>query len=257
MGSMAIATTPEADIEREAERLLAAAEAEGIPIRLIGGMAIRLLAGPRLHPAFRREVQDLDFVVPRQRAVALEKLLVGGGYRPNQEFNALNAARRMLFDDVGHGRQVDVFVGRFEMCHRLPLVERIELRPGSLPAADVLMTKLQIVSLNEKDRRDIFALLHSHEIARGDEDAINLDRIVELTSHDWGLQRTFELNLGRLSEALPGLPLDAADRAELGQRIEAISTAIDEAPKSRKWRLRARVGERVQWYEEPEEVDRG
>jgi hypothetical protein len=252
----------EADLAAEAVRLLEGIEAEGVEARLIGGMAIRLIAGERLDPVFHREIADLDFVAARGAGRPLGELLETAGYEPEREFNALNGARRMLFMDPVHGRQVDVFVGSFEMCHTLPLTERLGARPRTLPAAELLMTKLQIVELNAKDRGDAFALLHAHEVAEADLDASGVDaidaaRIAELTSRDWGLQRTFELNLERLREAVGELPLEAGERAAIEARIERLGAAIDAAPKSRKWKLRDRVGERKRWYEEPEEVDRG
>jgi hypothetical protein len=253
--------SPAADLSGEAIRLLSAAEAEGIETRLIGGMAIRLIAGERLDPAFEREIADLDFVVARKGGSGLAELLADSGYQPDAEFNALNGARRMLFWDPAHGRQVDVFVGAFEMCHALPLADRLQQRPQTLPAAELLMTKLQIVELNAKDRGDIFALLLAHEVADSDlgpggADAINAGLIASLTSQDWGLQRTFELNFERLEEALGGLGIDAGDRELIRDRIARLRAEIEAAPKSRKWKLRDRIGERKQWYETPEEVDR-
>jgi hypothetical protein len=249
-------TEIEPDIEREARRLLAEIARAGLDARLIGGMAIRLLAGAALHPRFEREIQDLDFVVTKKHRRDTERLLVDAGYAPEPEFNALNGARRLLFLDRTHGRQIDVFVDRFEMCHVLPLTERLTHMPHTLPAAEVLMTKLQIVQLNAKDRGDIYAVLHTHEIAPRDEQAINVERVTALTAEDWGLQRTFELNLERLSSQLPEEPLDPESRDVIAGRIEALAAAIAAAPKSRRWKLRARVGERKRWYEEPEEVDR-
>src|SRR5690348_8563843 len=120
-----MAGAPEADLTGEALRLLSAAEAEGITARLIGGMAIRLIAGERLDPVFAREIADLDFIVRRKGGMRMGELLRASGYEPDLEFNALNGARRMLFWDRSHGRQVDVFVGSFEMCHALPLAERL------------------------------------------------------------------------------------------------------------------------------------
>ena len=142
------------------------------------------------------------------------------------------------------------------MCHELPLTERLTQLPDTLPAAEVLMTKLQIVQLNAKDRGDLYALLRSHEVADHDDRAINVGRITALTAEDWGLQRTFEINLDRLSAALAEEGLDDESRAVIAGRIEALAAAIEAAPKSRRWKLRARVGERKRWYEEPEEVDR-
>ena len=252
---------PEPDLAGEALRLLSAAEAEGITTRLIGGMAIRLISGERLDPAFAREIADLDFIVGRKGGLNLGELLAASGYEPDVEFNALNGARRMLFWDRSHGRQVDVFVGSFEMCHALPLADRLEQRPHTLPAAELLMTKLQIVELTAKDRGDAFALLHAHEVSDSDrdakgEEAINVSVISSLTSRDWGLQRTFEINFERLSESVGDLRIETSGKVLISERIERLRAEIEAAPKSRKWKLRDRIGDRKQWYETPEEVDR-
>jgi hypothetical protein len=258
---MAATGTTEADLVAEAERLLAAIDAAGVRARLLGGMAIRLLLGDRMDPIFEREIADLDFVCASGAGRRLGEVLVEAGYLADEQFNALNGARRLLFVDPLHGRQIDVFVGSFEMCHGLPLAERIEARPGTLPAAELLMTKLQIVELNRKDQRDAFALLDGAEVAdadRGDDgaDAINAARIASLTAQDWGLQHTFELNFERLRETVAELELADGRRERVAARIDALADAIDAAPKSRRWKMRARIGERKQWYEEPEEVQR-
>lgn len=258
---MAATGPTEADLVAEAERLLAAIEAAGVEARLLGGMAIRLLLGGRMDAIFEREIADLDFVCASGAGRRLGGTLVESGYLADEQFNALNGARRLLFVDPVHGRQIDVFVGSFEMCHELPLAERLEARPGTLPAAELLMTKLQIVELNRKDQRDAFALLDGAEVADADRggdgtDAINAARIAALTAQDWGLQRTFELNLERLRNSVEELELAAARRAAIAARIERLQGAMVAAPKSRRWKLRARIGERKQWYEEPEEVQR-
>ncbi len=252
---------PRADLSEEAGRLLTEVAAAGVPARLIGGMAIRLLLGPRLDPIFEREIADLDFVCDSGAGSSLGKVLVAAGYLGDEQFNALNGARRLLFVDPVHGRQIDVFVGRFEMCHELPLAERIGVHQDTLPAAELLMTKLQIVELNRKDQRDAFALLDGAEVGIGDvaadgAPAIDATRIASLTSQDWGLQRTFDLNLERLRGSLEALELDPDRRAAIGTRVDRLAAAMEDAPKSRRWKLRARIGERKQWYEEPEEVRR-
>jgi hypothetical protein len=255
LAAMTIEGSPiQADIRAEALRLLAEVDRLDLQARLIGGMAIRLLAGDRMPAVFERPIQDLDFIVGKRAARGLSSMLVEAGYLADEQFNALNGARRMLFIDPAHGRQIDVFVESFEMCHSLPLSSRIDVRAGTLPAADVLMTKLQIVELNAKDRGDLYALLASHDVRAGDEDAIAVDRIASLTSGDWGLQHTFELNLERLRSGLPEVPAQVRDA--VAGRIDALARAMEAAPKSRKWKVRAKVGERKRWYEEPEEVDR-
>jgi Uncharacterised nucleotidyltransferase len=255
------ATPIEPDIHAEAQRLLAEIERTGIAARLIGGMAIRLLAADHLPAAFERPIQDLDFILSKRHRPEWGTLMIDSGYAPQERFNALHGAHRLLYDDPSHGRQIDVFVESFSMCHELPLAERIPVRPHTLPPADVLMTKLQIVQLNEKDRRDLYALLYSHTVSAGREGEggggdIDVERIVALTANDWGLQHTFELNLSRLRAALPEQPLDAAEAASVAERIDLLAQALERAPKTRRWKLRAKVGERKRWYEEPEEVDR-
>ena len=176
---------------------------------------------------------------------------------PNKTFNAMHGARRLLFYDEPNGRQIDVFVGAFEMCHQLPLQERLKVDRPTLPLADLVLTKLQIVKLNRKDAYDLYSLLLSHPIADHDDDAINRAWIANLCARDWGLFRTVELNLEWLSTGVEVPELTTAEMATIRERLQAIGDAVQSAPKSGKWRMRARVGDRVRWYEDPEEVEKG
>jgi hypothetical protein len=240
----------------EASRLLAAAREREVPLRLLGGVAIQIMLGERMDERFQRESADLDFLTTKRSGRAVEELLASAGWQPERQFNALNGARRLLFEDAPSGHKIDVFVESFEMCHVLPLAERMSVREDTLPAAELAMTKLQVVSLNTKDRNDLYALLHALEVAEHDDDAINAVRISELTSSDWGLHHTFELNFARLRDGLAEVGLSEPEQATVRARIDALHEAIEQAPKSRGWRMRARIGERKRWYEEPEEVER-
>jgi hypothetical protein len=149
-----------------------------------------------------------------------------------------------------------VFVELFEMCHALPLADSLGQPGPSLPATDLLMTKLQIVQLNAKDRDDCYALLSGSALGAGDPAAIDPARIARLTAGDWGLHHTLELNLGRLRADLAARQLPGGGAERISAAIAAVADAIDAEPKSRAWRLRARIGERKVWYDEPEEVKR-
>lgn len=243
-------------LAQEARRLLAAAELQQAPLRLIGGMGIRLLLGERMHPRCERKIEDLDFITTRKGARAVERLLSEQGWQPLAGFNALHGHRRLLFEDREGERKLDVFVERFEMCHTLPLAQRIDVQPLTLPAAELTMSKLQIVQLNAKDVSDLYALLDALQVAEHDEDAINAARIAELTGADWGLHHTFELNLSRLLDGVDSAELGEQNAARVRRGIEALQQALQGAPKTRGWRLRARIGERRRWYEEPEEAER-
>jgi hypothetical protein len=240
-----------ADVVAEGRRLLDAAGAE-VPLRLLGGAAIAIRT-PALPPALAREYGDLDFVAAPGTTTAVSRLFAGAGYVADTAFNTLQGKRRLIFYDES-GRKADVFVGSFEMCHRVPVAERLELEPLTLPLAELLVTKLQIVELNDKDVRDALALLAAHAVEERDGDAVNAGRVAALCAGDWGLWRTLTANLREVAERAPDYGLDAAAGAAVGAGVERLLARVDAEPKSRAWRLRARVGERVRWYELPEDV---
>jgi hypothetical protein len=185
----------------------------------------------------------------------LLKLFAELGYDGDERRNELQGHRRLLFWDTANQRQVDVFVGTFEMCHKLPLAERLTLAPDTLPLADLLLTKLQVFALNDKDRRDILTLLYHHPlVGSDDEPGVNAQHVAKLCAGDWGLWKTVTLNLDRAREGLGEYGLTEGQTRVLIGRLDGLRERIDAAPKSARWKLRARVGERVQWYEEPEEV---
>ena|SRR6266508_215478 len=245
------------DIESEARRIVAAGQAQGLLLRLLGGLAVRIHSPSASHRALARAYPDMDFVIPARRSHAGEKLLSGLGYEPNKNFNLLNGDSRLLFYDNAHERQIDVFVGQFEMCHRLPIAERLDKESLTIPLAELLLTKLQIVHLNEKDVRDICALLLDHPLGDADDETINLPRIAQLCAEDWGLWKTVGVSLDKVRDFSDTYGLEDGQRCTIGERLGRLREALDQVPKSLKWKVRAAVGERVQWYELPEEVRRG
>ncbi len=238
----------------EGQGLCADAEQHGVQVRLMGGVGIRLLLGERFPSRYERPYRDLDIIIRRKQRRDVEALLSARGWEPAGAFNALGGGRRLLFEDPASDAQIDVFVESFEMCHTLPFAESLGHPGPTLPATDLLMSKLQIIELNPKDRGDCYALLEGCEIADGNHRAIEPRRVAGLTAEDWGLHHTFELNLERLQRALDSAA--DADVERISGAIAQLSEVIEQAPKSRAWKLRARIGERKRWYEEPEEVDR-
>jgi hypothetical protein len=220
---------------------------------LLGGVAVRLRAA-EVPAGLERDYKDLDFAVPKGAGKAAATVLREAGYEPEVAFNAMNGKERMLFHDPEHGRQVDVFVGSFRMCHEIPFGGRLAPGEPTVPLAELLLTKLQIVELNEKDVRDMVLLFWGHDVAERDGDSINARRVAELCAADWGLWRTITANLERCRQHLDEYPLLAAGRERVSARIGAVLERIEVEPKSRGWRLRAKIGERRRWYELPEEV---
>jgi hypothetical protein len=245
----------EADVVAEAKRLVELADEARVPLRLLGGVAIKLRAPRELPPAFSRPYADIDFVTGRKSARPTVDLFRANRYAPHVSFNALHGNERLLFFDEQHDRQVDVFIGAFSMCHRIPLDDRLDLDPVSIPLAELLLTKLQVIELNEKDVRDTLALLHDHPIGSEDGETLNAHRVAALCAADWGLWRTITRNLQACRDF--AATYDVPDRVTLDERIVALLERIEAEPKSRAWKLRSRIGERKRWYELPEEVAGG
>jgi hypothetical protein len=250
------ARQPLADIAAEARHVLDGCAAHQVSARLIGGLAVahhQHLATP---PELRRSYGDIDIVIGRKQGRGTSAALTELGYEPNERFNALRGDRRMLFYDTANGRQIDVFVGTFAMCHTLDLSGRLTLTPDTLSPADLVLTKLQIVEINNKDLVDAAQLLRNHQLGRGDEagrDEVSLDRLAAVTSADWGWYTTVSDNLAKLA-GFAGDALAEPDAAAVTERTQAIQRAIDEPGKSLRWKARARIGRHAPWYELPEEV---
>ena len=249
------AERPVGDVVEEARRLLDLSAQLGVPLFLLGGVAIELRR-TLPHPLLSREFKDIDFITANGKGGQAASLLKRAGYRPDFEFNAMNGRRRLLFWDDANLRQVDVFVGEFEMSHRLPLAERLQPGAETIPLADLLATKLQIYELNPKDQIDILNLLHDHPVVpeAGDDSGISASRLAQLCAADWSFWRTAKLNVERTLEALAdgATPPDAAN--VIRARLVELWEVVEREPKPRKWRLRSRVGDRVTWYQLPEEA---
>jgi hypothetical protein len=243
----------QADVVEEGRRLIGVAEATGVPVRLLGGVAVRVRASGGLPSSLEREYKDIDLATTRKGSSAVAKMLKETGYEPQVGFNAMNARERLLFHDEPNQRQLDVFVGSFRMCHEIPLEHRLTVNAATVPLAELLLTKLQIIELNEKDVRDTVALFHEHAVT-GDDSGVNGSRVAELCCSDWGLWRTITANLDNVRSHLDRYGLTPDENALVGSRIDEIRERIETAPKSRAWKLRARVGGRVKWYETPDEV---
>jgi hypothetical protein len=238
-------------------RLIASADAAELPLRLFGGVAIWERSNESTRAALGREYADVDLVAHRKGSRDLRELLEQQGFVPERTFNATHGASRLLYHAADGSFHIDVFLDRFEMSHRLDFEARLELEPTTLTAADLLLAKLQVAEVNRKDLTDTAMLLLDHGLADADTpDLINAGYISELCSGDWGLFTTAGDNLDALDRLRPELPVTGADTERLHQLIGELKDRLERAPKSRAWKMRARIGRRKRWYETPEEVHR-
>ena len=245
------------EISAEMLRLVGAAEAKNIQIRAIGGLAVQA-HNKSNHPLFIREFADLDFVVAKKQRREFEAFMPEAGYSPDKQFNILNGSERQIYTDNKTGMKVDIFVGDFEMCHKIPLEERLKFDPVTIPLAELFLSKAQIVELNHKDALDLTSILFNNDTGNDDIEKINLKVIAQLCSQDWGLYKTTSINLEHVEAFMKqeDLSLSNAERNLVLSRVREIQRIFVEMPKPIAWQLRDRVGTRVKWYIEVEEVDR-
>jgi hypothetical protein len=240
-----------ADPVAEAQRLVDLARADRLTLRIVGGIGVAINA-PSIGSADPpRTYHDIDLVAPAGSA-AVARCLTAAGYVPAQRFNALNGSERLLFHDPS-GRRVDVFMERISMCHVLDVRDRLTIHPWTLPPSDLLLTKLQIVEMTERDAQDVRALLTDNDLSN-DDDGIDRRRLRAVCAADWGWWRTIDGSLATLIERWRAeTPNDETHTTSIARAV-AIRADLAAAPTSLAWRVRARIGERMRWYELPEEV---
>jgi hypothetical protein len=244
-----------ADIREEAKRLAEAAVTLGLSARLIGGLAIWMRC-PSVHDGpFGRSYQDMDFAISAAAATKFKALLMTQGYLPDQFFNGLHGATRLYYGEPAGRWSIDVVIDELVMSHKLDLRGRLDGPAPTITLADLLLTKLQVWEINRKDLGDTLCLLADHALSEDDAEVegISLPRLRSVLGKDWGFCHTVERNAQKVAqlwsqERLPGATHDVA------AQVTSLQQAIDDAPKSRAWRLRSRVGERLRWYETLEEV---
>ncbi|MEY2819425.1 MAG: hypothetical protein RL275_2888 [Chloroflexota bacterium] len=245
------------DLVQEMYRLVEAANSKKIQLRAIGGLAVETHNKTK-HPLFTREFADLDFCIPLKQRREFEAFMPEVGYSPHKQFNVLNGDQRQIYYHNATEMKVDIFVGHFEMCHKIPLEERLNADPVTIPLAELLLSKAQIIELNRKDAFDLTSVLLNNATGDGDKETINLKVLAQLGSADWGLYKTTSINLDKVEQMLlkNEIPLTENERAIVIERINDIRRAFSEMPKPVAWQLRDRVGTRVKWYIEVEEVQR-
>ena len=244
-------------LEAEIGQIVDALDGLGVPLRVLGslGVSLHCPTSTALLPAFERTYADIDFAGYRRDANAIAAFLTARGYVEDREVAITSEGRRGLYDHASNGIHVDVFFDRLEFCHQIPLDGRLERDRPTIPLAELLLSKLQIVKINEKDVVDIILLLLDHDLAEVDEGAIDVGRVARLCAADWGLWRTITLNLEKVSAlALTYPQLGAVQRERIGNQVTALVARLGAEPKSFGWRTRARIGERVKWWTDVDEV---
>ncbi len=241
--------------EEDVKRIIDTARDRGVHLRVIGGLAVKIHSPSAAHRSLSRKYGDIDLVGYKKQRLDIGKTLEDLGYKPNARFNAVHGFRRLLFVHPDETYDVDVFLDVFPMCHELDFTGRLELDTYTIPLADLLLSKLQVIELNEKDVRDTLTLLYDHEIGESkDREVLDIGYITSICGNDWGWYKTITTNLDEVLR-LADQFLESDEMKEVTKkRLHQIRDAIETTPKSTKWKVRARIGERVRWYELPEDM---
>lgn len=244
------------DLAERARLIVQRAQDQGLQVRLLGGVALYLLApSARHHAVLRRAYKDIDLIVRRRDGGKLSPVLAEAGFVPDARFNALHGETRLLYTDADDpGLQVDVFVGVFEQCHKLDLLVGADQMDYTITPSQLLLTKLQIVEINEKDIKDLVTMFLDWRL--GDDDkGLNRQTLAEALGHDWGLFTTASDTLDTVAEVAARYVF-GAELDTVSQAIGALRDVMADCPKSLRFRVRGKIGRRLPWHETPEEVRR-
>jgi hypothetical protein len=243
--------------ENELKRILNASNDAGIIMRVIGSLAFQLHC-PKygyLQAAMGRTYTDIDFAAYRKQTKEIRVLMSGLGYHENREVFIVSEGDRAIFEKSEIGIHIDVFFDKLAFSHVIDWNNRLEVDGPSIPLAEMLLEKMQIVQINEKDVIDTIMLLLEHHLGDKDQETINIKYITNLCSNDWGLWRTTTMNLEKVRQLARGYSqLSGEQKERIDSQVKTALAQIEQEPKSLSWRLRARVGDRVKWYKDVDEV---
>jgi hypothetical protein len=241
------------------DKILHEAKRRGIVLRLVGGMAFEEHC-PKyryLFNDFGREFPDIDVVGRLRQVVKIQELFLDLGFEENKNVMRLFGTQRRIFECPGSGLHVDVILDQLRFCHDIDLRKRLEIDYPTLSLADLFLSKMQIVQINEKDILDIIILLLEHDVGETDNEVIDIKYISQLCSGNWGLWKTVTSNLEKIKGMNERYLGDQPGNFKnVNSKIDTIKTHLEESKKSMQWKLRAKIGERIKWYREVEEVRR-
>ncbi len=250
------------DFANEATRIAQAGKDRGIILRIIGACAIRIHCSNSQHilDKLNRAITDLDFMSYdkyEEKIGVLFKELEYVESEASKFYAHMYGQTRSAFVDPKTQRKVDVFYNKLEMCHTIDFKNRLEIDFPTLSVSDLLLEKMQIVRINEKDVKDTLVLILEHDLGDEDRETINLRYVSRLLAEDWGFYYTVTTNLNKLKTFLPQYDIFAGElKTRIEQRIDKIIEAIETQPKSMKWKMRARIGTSRKWYMDVDEVSR-
>lgn len=243
--------------ENELRTILKASEDADILLRVIGSLAFQMHC-PQfgyLQAAMGRAYTDIDFGAYSKQSKQITEMMAKMGYAENREVFIASEGERAIFDKPGTGLHVDVFYEKLDFCHAIYWKDRLEVDSPTIPLTELLLEKMQIVQINEKDIIDTIMLLLEHPLGDIDKETINIKLAAQLCANEWGLWRTTTMNLDKVKQlARHYTQLTLEQKSKVESQVDTILARLNHEPKPLAWRIRDRVGDRVKWYKDVDEV---
>lgn len=243
--------------ENELKQIIQKSNEANLVMRVIGSLAFQMhcLQYGFLQQAMGRAYTDIDFAAYGKQAKEIKALMTSMGYTENREVYIATEGERAIYDKPQAGLHVDIFYEKLDFCHTLYWKDRLEVDSPTIPLAELLLEKMQIVKINEKDVIDTIMLLLEHPMGDHDRETIHAKRIAKLCANDWGLWRTTTMNLDKVRVLAQGYPqLDEGQKSKVGEQVNGLLKWLEDEPKPFAWKLRSQVGDRVKWYKDVDEV---
>ena len=245
----------------EARDIASRAQAQGVFIRILGSTAFRIHSPEfvAIHSAMNRPLTDIDFMAYGKQDREIDAFFFKEGYVPLKA--ALTPelyATRRIYNHPNNGIHIDVFLDKLSMCHTISFKGRLEIDSPTIPLAELVLEKTQIITLGDKDVKDMLILLAAHPIGDNDHETINGKYIAGVLSKDWGFYYTTSLNLAKIRK---GLTIHQSlfkpeDVKNIQDRLDQLTMMMDDAPKTLSWKARSKIGNKMKWYTDVEEVER-
>ena len=243
----------------EGKRIVDEATKRGIPLRLLGGVAIRFHCVEFLDFARslvrlgegQQEYTDLDFMTYSKFRKKMKDFFAELGYSKRPPTMSSAATQRQIYFHPKGWFYVDVFYDKLLAAnHPLDFKGRLDLDSPTITPTDMLLEKVQIVFPDEKDVKDAMLLLRAHEISQQEEkNKINARFIAGKLASDWGFWYTVTTNLKGLKQyVIDDQRLSSDNKQDLTSKVDALLATIEEESKSTGWKMRAVMGTKRRWY---------
>jgi hypothetical protein len=258
----------------EAHAIIDAGNERGVVLRLTGGLAVRHYA---IDLEFaEREYSDIDLIGLKRRVADIGEVFRDLGYVENRHVSmaTVNGQLQFFLPDPSEAKaagagpadglpviaevppsdHIDVFLDAMRMDHALDFRDRLEINTYAIDPADLFLSKLQIVNLNEKDVHDTITLVKDVYVDfQPYPGVLDLHHVAEICAADWGLYIDVMNNIDTVVDHVADYDLGPRDAARVRRTLELAQDMMTEQAKTLRWRLRSRIGKRVRWYAEVEE----